>query len=52
MFDTKKYYDMYNEIIKLQPETIVFFNNCTEDEFYGIAEVFPDIIEKTQSREI
>ncbi|MBE5889968.1 MAG: hypothetical protein E7282_03250 [Lachnospiraceae bacterium] len=33
-------------------ETIEFLKTCTEDEFYGIAEVFPEIIKKTQSREI
>ncbi len=33
-------------------ETIDFLKTCTEDEFYGVAEVFPEIIKKTQSREI
>ncbi len=33
-------------------ETIDFLKNCTEDEFYGVAEVFPEIIKKTQSLEI
>ena len=33
-------------------ETIDFLKTCTEDEFYGVAEVFPEIIFKTQSHEI
>ena len=33
-------------------ETIDFIRHCSEDEFYGIAEVFPDIIEKTKSKEL
>lgn len=31
-------------------ETINFIQTCSEDEFYGLAEVFPDVIDKTQSQ--
>lgn len=34
------------------PETIAFFDTCTDEEFYWLSEVFDDLIEKTQSREL
>ena len=33
-------------------ETIVFFDSCTDEEFYWLGEVFDDLIEKTQSKEL
>ncbi len=34
-------------------ETISFIDNeCTDDEFYWLCEVFDDVISKTQSREL
>ena len=33
-------------------ETIEFLKVCTEEEFYELAETFPDVIKKTQSREL
>lgn len=33
-------------------ETIAFFDTCTEEEFFWVSEVFDDLIEKTQSREL
>ena len=33
-------------------ETINFIQTCSEDEFYGLAEVFPDVIDKTQSQDL
>ena len=32
--------------------TIVFFDSCTDEEFYWLSEVFDDLIEKTQSKEL
>lgn len=33
-------------------ETIAFFDTCTDKEFYWLSEVFDNLIEKTQSREL
>ena len=33
-------------------ETIAFFNSCTDEEFYWVSEVFDDLIEQTQSKEL
>ena len=33
-------------------ETIAFFDTCTDEEFFWLSEVFDDLIEKTQSREV
>ena len=32
--------------------TIVFFDSCTNEEFYWLSEVFDDLIEKTQNKEL
>ena len=46
-------WDIFTDILSANvEETIDFFKTCTEDEFYGVAEVFPEIIKKTQSRDI
>lgn len=33
-------------------ETIAFFDTCTDEEFFWLSEVFDDLIEKTQSKEL
>ncbi len=33
-------------------ETILFFDTCTDEEFFWLSEVFDDLIERTQSREL
>ena len=33
-------------------ETIAFFDTCTDEESFWLSEVFDDLIEKTQSREL
>ena len=46
-------WDIFTDILSNNiEETIDFLKTCSEDEFYGVAEVFPEIIKKTQSREI
>ena len=34
------------------PETITFFDTCSDEEFFWFSEVFDDLIEITQSREL
>ncbi|MBQ7706962.1 MAG: hypothetical protein IJT72_04190 [Lachnospiraceae bacterium] len=33
-------------------DTINFIQTCSEDEFYELAEVFPEVIDKTQSHDL
>ncbi len=33
-------------------ETIRYFDSCTDEEFFWLSEVFDDLIEKTQSKEL
>lgn len=34
------------------PEATNFLQTCSEDEFYWLSEIFPQLIEKTQSSEL
>ena len=52
-FATEECWNIEIEIlIKDIDESIDFLKTCTEYEFYSVAEVFPEVIEKTQSKEL
>lgn len=52
-FAMEKCWNEMTEILSADiPGAIEFLTNCSEDEFYWAAEVFPEVIEKTQSKEL